>query len=99
MNMLFKVRPQTSATLWHHASADCISKNFLFYGLSNFANPWVARSGPKQIMYVFGGTSLLCALVGIPVYIYGKKLRSWWQRHDLFIILKMETSGPKLEMG
>lgn len=27
----------------------------MFYGLSNFANPWVASNGPAQILYVFGG--------------------------------------------
>jgi hypothetical protein len=93
-------------------------KNFLFYGLSNFANPWVADAGPKQIMYVFGGTSLFLSLLAIPVcqilirilrikthhftsqvYIYGKRLRSWWTRHDLFVILKMQTTGPKLDMA
>ncbi|EXJ57303.1 hypothetical protein A1O7_07650 [Cladophialophora yegresii CBS 114405] len=74
-------------------------KNFMFYGLSNFANPWVAESGPEQIMYVFGGTSVFFSLLGIPVYIYGKRLRSWWARHDLFRTLKMETHGPTSEMG
>jgi hypothetical protein len=71
----------------------------MFYGLSNFANPWVADSGPEQIMFVFGGTSIFIALMGIPVYIFGKRLRSWWARHNLFKILKMETSGPVSEMG
>ena len=74
-------------------------QNFMFYGLSNYANPWVASNGPEQIMYVFGGTSILVSLVAIPVYIYGKRLRSWWARHDLFKILKMETHGPSSEMG
>ncbi|KAJ9619323.1 hypothetical protein H2203_008652, partial [Taxawa tesnikishii (nom. ined.)] len=80
-------------------------KNFLFYGLSNFANPWVEDSGPRyvnsrlwdtpetrlvltvsirQIMYVFGGTSLFFCFLAIPFYIFGKRLRSWWARHDLF---------------
>ena len=71
----------------------------MFYGLSNFANPWVISSGPAQIMYVFGGTSLFLCLLAIPCYIYGKRLRSWWARHDLFVLLKMETKGPKLEMA
>ncbi|KEF56777.1 uncharacterized protein A1O9_06967 [Exophiala aquamarina CBS 119918] len=74
-------------------------KNFMFYGLSNFANPWVASKGPEEIMYVFGGTSIFISLLGIPVYMYGKRLRSWWTRHDLFKTLKMETSGPESHMG
>lgn len=68
-------------------------KNFMFYGLSNFANPWVASKGPTQILYVFGGTSLFLSLLAIPVYIYGKKLRGFWARHDLFVLLKMNTKS------
>lgn len=74
-------------------------QNFMFYGLSNFANNWVAANGPEQIMYVFGGTSIFLSLLAIPVYIFGKRLRSWWSRHDLFVTLKMETKGPKLEVA
>ncbi|PMD21581.1 serine/threonine kinase 16 [Hyaloscypha hepaticicola] len=74
-------------------------KNFMFYGLSNFANPWVESKGPEQIMYVFGGTSIFMGLLAIPVYIFGKRMRSWWSRHDLFVLLKMETTGPKLDVA
>ncbi len=74
-------------------------KNFMFYGLSNFANPWVFDSGPEQIMYVFGGTSLFLCVLAIPVYIYGKRLRAWWSRHDLFVTLKMQTRSASGDMG
>ena len=71
----------------------------MFYGLSNFANPWVISKGPEQIMYVFGGTSLFLSLLAIPVYIFGKRMRSWWARHDLFQALGMQKTGPAIEMG
>ncbi len=71
----------------------------MFYGLSNFANNWVAANGPEQIMYVFGGTSLFLSLLAIPVYIYGKKLRSWWARHDLFVLFKMGMTGAGGDLG
>jgi hypothetical protein len=71
----------------------------MFYGLSNFANNWVADSGPEQIMFVFGGTSLFLALLALPVYIFGKRMRSWWSRHDLFVKLKMETKTVGGAMG
>lgn len=56
-------------------------------------------SGPEQIMFVFGGTSLFLCLLGVPLYVYGKRLRSWWSRHDLFVTFKMETAGPASEMA
>lgn len=71
----------------------------MFYGLSNFANNWVAAKGPTQIMYVFGGTSAFLCLLAIPTYIFGKRMRSWWTRHDLFVLMKMKTSGQVSEMG
>jgi hypothetical protein len=74
-------------------------QNFMFYGLSNFANDWVAAKGPAEIMYVFGGTSIFFCLLAVPVYVYGKRMRSWWARHNLFVTFKMRTSGPASEMG
>ncbi|KAK5031512.1 hypothetical protein LTR13_007840 [Exophiala sideris] len=70
-------------------------KNFMFYGLSIFVNDWVVGSGPEEVMFVFGGTACAFCLLAIPVYIFGKRLRSWWARHDLFVLLKMtEATGP-----
>ncbi|ETN42062.1 uncharacterized protein HMPREF1541_04001 [Cyphellophora europaea CBS 101466] len=69
-------------------------KNFMFYGLSNFANDWVAAKGPEEIMFVFGGTSIFIAILALPVYIFGKRMRSWWSRHDMFVTLRMSTTGP-----
>lgn len=101
MNMLFKVGDHgggpTTWICW--LTRGTLLQNFMFYGLSNFANDWVAAKGPEQIMFMFGGTSIFLCLLGLPVYIYGKRLRSWWARHDLFVILRMETSGPVQEVG
>ncbi|KAJ9608839.1 hypothetical protein H2200_006610 [Cladophialophora chaetospira] len=75
-------------------------KNFMFYALSNFANDWVAAKGPEEIMFTFGGITLAMCLMAIPTYIYGKKLRSFWARHDLFVKFKMQaTSGPEMHIG
>ena len=70
----------------------------MFYGLSNFANDWVAAKGPEEIMYVFGGTSIFLALLALPVYVFGKRMRAWWSRHDLFVTLRMATTGPVTAM-
>jgi hypothetical protein len=95
MNMLFKVYIHGTTTATFEADKATV-QNFMFYGLSNFANPWVASNGPRQIMYVFAGTSAFLCLLAIPTYIYGKRMRSWWTRHDLFVTLKMQTSGEPL---
>ncbi len=61
----------------------------MFYGISNFASDWVAAKGPQQAMYVFGGTIFAFSVIAIPVYVFGKRLRSWWSRHNLFVKLKL----------
>jgi len=71
----------------------------MFYGASNYANPWVESAGPRLIMFTFGGISLAVCLFAIPVYIFGKRLRSWWARHDLFLAFGMQKAGPTIEMG
>jgi hypothetical protein len=58
-------------------------KNFLFYGYSYFVNNWAASAGPGQVFYVWGGMTFALALTTIPLYIYGKRYRSYWCRHNL----------------
>lgn len=109
MNMLFKVSlsPLNLAVLlWVPLKKNQLRtklittfQNFVFYGLSVSANDWVASAGPQQMMYVFGGTSLFLALLAVPVYVFGKRLRSWWTRHDVFARLGMQKTGLVIEMA
>lgn len=68
-----------------------VFKNFFFYGLSNFINNWVASSGPETVFNIMGGISGALFLTSIPMYIFGKKYRSFWHRHNLLKILHLET--------
>lgn len=72
----------------------------MFYGLSNFANNWVAANRPEQIMYVFGKTSIFLSLLAIPVYIFGKEpLKLVESPRFVCHFEKIETKGPKLEVA
>jgi len=73
-------------------------KNFLFYGMSYVANDWVARSGPFEVLAVCGGTSVAVCAMALPIYIYGKRLRSFWSRHNLLVMFGMQTS-TQMEMA
>ena len=57
-------------------------KNFLFYGLSYFVNHWIMEGGPVQMFGVFAGISGFVILLGVPVYIWGKRYRSFWARRS-----------------
>lgn len=74
-------------------------QNFLFYGLSYFANDWVARDGPGQMMYVFAVSASVVCVAALPFYTFGKRMRVWWAERNLFKRLKMETKGAVAEMG
>jgi MFS family permease len=58
-------------------------KNFLLYAFTYFINDWMAKVGPQHVFFIFGGTAF-GVLLGVPVlYVFGKKYRSFWKRHNL----------------
>ena len=66
-------------------------KNFLFFGYSYFVNNWTATAGPGEVFYVWGGLTLFLALTTVPLYIYGKRYRSFWCRNNLLSKIGMRT--------
>lgn len=68
-----------------------VFKNFMFYGFSYFVNDWTARSGPAEVFYVFGGVAFFLSLTTIPVFIWGKRYRSFWHRHNLLEKFNIRT--------
>lgn len=42
---------------------------------------WWASAGPKTVWSIVAGSYTATALIGIPVYIWGKKMRAYWSRH------------------
>ena len=63
----------------------------MFYGVSNWANPWIVKSGPAPIMYTCGGSAMGMALLGLPIWVFGKRLRSFWARYNLIAMLGMQS--------
>ena len=58
-------------------------KNFFFYGMSYYVNNWIVTGGPMQMFGVFAGISAFVILLAVPLYIWGKRYRSFWTRHNL----------------
>lgn len=55
-------------------------KNLFAFGLTFYANDWIAVQGVRDCFYVIGGTTVAVTLTTIPMYIWGKKARSWVYR-------------------
>lgn len=66
----------------------------MFYAFASFSTQWFTENGAFQAGAVLGGVNLGICLLGIPVYIFGKRLRSWWCRHDILALLKLSSSIP-----
>ncbi|CAK7236181.1 hypothetical protein SCUCBS95973_009520 [Sporothrix curviconia] len=65
-----------------------IFKNFFSYGLTYKAYDWLVANGTKArpVFNALGSVQLVVCLLAIPMYIFGKRNRSFFYRHD---ILKM----------
>ncbi|CAJ2501541.1 Uu.00g043940.m01.CDS01 [Anthostomella pinea] len=52
------------------------ARNFLTFGLTYFVNDWLAEDGALEVFCVLGGCFLGVTLLTIPLWIFGKKIRS-----------------------
>ncbi|KAF2447383.1 MFS general substrate transporter [Karstenula rhodostoma CBS 690.94] len=56
-------------------------KNMFAFGLTFYANDWIVVQGVRDCFYVIGGTTVAVTLTTIPMYIWGKRARSWVYRY------------------
>ncbi|PVH99831.1 MFS general substrate transporter [Periconia macrospinosa] len=66
-------------------------KNMFTFGLTFYSNDWLAVQGVRNTFFVIGGTTAAVTLFTIPMYIWGKRARSWVFRHRVIDrVLKSE---------
>lgn len=58
-------------------------KSLITFGFSYFVNDWTARVGLKHAFYAWGALTLGLATLIPLLFIFGKKYRSYWARHNL----------------
>ncbi|KAJ8523070.1 hypothetical protein ONZ45_g448 [Pleurotus djamor] len=56
-------------------------KNIVLYGFTFFANGMVLNRGVKTSLLILAGCQAFCWLASIPMYIFGKRVRSFVARH------------------
>jgi hypothetical protein len=44
---------------------------------------WLQDEGPLRVFSIMGGTHVAVTALTIPMYVYGKRLRSWTARNKL----------------
>ena len=57
-------------------------KNMFAFGMTFYINDWIA-TGIRDCFFTIGGITVFCTLITIPMYIWGKRARSWVARHDI----------------
>lgn len=53
-------------------------------GLSFYVNDWLISSGIRAAFFTLGGITAGLALTAAPMYVWGKRSRSWYHRHFAF---------------
>jgi hypothetical protein len=56
-------------------------KNMFAFGLTFYANDWVTTQGVRSSFFLISGISIVLTLFTIPMYIWGKRARSFAARH------------------
>lgn len=60
-----------------------IFKNFFGFGFSYFVSDWTDQVGVEHSFYAWGGLSFGLATMLPLLFIFGKRYRSFWARHNL----------------
>ncbi|KAK3069290.1 hypothetical protein LTR53_012487 [Teratosphaeriaceae sp. CCFEE 6253] len=59
-------------------------RNIYSFGMNYFVSDWIVRQGPKQVFCIVGGVHVAICLCAIPMYVFGKRCRSWTSRVKIF---------------
>lgn len=57
------------------------ARNLLTFGLTYFVNDWLARDGVLVVFSVLGALFLFVCALTIPLWVFGKRIRSWIGRN------------------
>jgi hypothetical protein len=58
-------------------------KNMFSFGMTFYCNDWIAVQGVRNTFFVVGGITIAITLTTIPMYIFGKRARSFAFRSGL----------------
>ncbi|KAF3106628.1 hypothetical protein TWF103_006119 [Orbilia oligospora] len=71
-------------------------KNFFSYGITYDAYYWLQKLGRPKMFTILGSVQVFICLLTVPMYIFGKRNRSFFKRHDILALLGLGTK-PKAD--
>ncbi|EEH37857.2 member of major facilitator superfamily multidrug-resistance protein [Paracoccidioides lutzii Pb01] len=66
-----------------------VFKNMFSFILTYFAYDWVVLANPRTVFLTIGSVQVCVCLLSIPMYIFGKRNRSYFHRHDILKMLNL----------
>ncbi|EEH47968.2 uncharacterized protein PADG_04052 [Paracoccidioides brasiliensis Pb18] len=66
-----------------------VFKNMFSFILTYFAYNWVVLANPRTVFLTIGSVQVCVCLLSIPMYIFGKRNRSYFHRHDILKMLNL----------
>lgn len=67
-----------------------VFKNFICFAITYKGFDWFIALGSKEMFFMFGYIQIAICASTIPMYIFGKKNRSFFARHDLLELLHLK---------
>ncbi|KAL2830305.1 major facilitator superfamily domain-containing protein [Aspergillus cavernicola] len=58
-------------------------KNLFAFGLTFYVNGWIDSQGVRDCFFTIGGITIGVTVLTVPMYVYGKRCRSWVHRHRI----------------
>jgi hypothetical protein len=58
-------------------------KNLFAFGLTFYVNDWIVAQGVRDCFFVLGGITVAVTLTTVPMYVFGKRARSFTFRHQI----------------
>ncbi|EGD96752.1 MFS transporter [Trichophyton tonsurans CBS 112818] len=66
-----------------------VFKNMFSFLLTYFAYNWVVLGGAKKVFLIIGGIEVAVCLLSVPMYVFGKRNRSFFHRYDILKMLNL----------
>jgi hypothetical protein len=66
-----------------------IFKNFFSFVLAYYAYSWVLSRGFERMFVIFGSIEIGLCLLSIPMYMFGKRNRAFFYRHDILKLARL----------
>ncbi|KAL1990462.1 hypothetical protein VTN49DRAFT_6301 [Thermomyces lanuginosus] len=67
------------------------ARNLFTFGFTYFVNDWLEKEGVLAVFSVLGGLFLFVCFLTIPMWIFGKKIRSWIGRNQWLQSIMADT--------